>query len=266
MREFGVIIDLDGTLIHKGKATLGAKEFIDSLKRNDIPFRIITNSVGRTQSELSDKASMVGIDIDECLIFNPITALDKYLVDNEIDSFLFVGPSKIESNLSVESRVEEEPEFIILSGLEEVNYDTLNEVFVYLKGGAKLLTMSRSEYYIANEGLKLDTGAFTRMLEYHAKDKALLFGKPSSELFDAAIKDMELEASTVCVIGDDVLTDIKGAKECGLNSILVRTGKYQVEDELIEEPGMVVNSLVELLDDLDEEEPRFWKASALTNS
>lgn len=248
MKEYGVIIDLDGTLIHKGKATTGARELIEYLKIEKIPFRVITNSVSRTLAELSATSSMVGLKIDDSLFLNPIIALNRFLEDNAIESYYFVGPSKVGESLTVTSRFDECPEYIVLSGMEEVDYSLLNKLFGYIKQGAKLLTMSRSEFYITENSPMLDTGAFTRMLEYHAECEAVLFGKPSGELFTAAIKGMGLNSSTVMVIGDDVLTDIKGAKEFGLSSVLVRTGKYQKDDELIEEPYLVVNNLLEVID------------------
>lgn len=250
MNNLGLIIDMDGTLIHKGKANKGAVELIDYLKEKGIPFRIITNSVGRTATELSLKMMKVGIKIDGSFFFNPIVALDRYLVENEVSSYIFIGPNKIENTLSVEACYDGTPEYIILSGLEKTNYEQMNKLFQYVKHGAKLLSMSRSEYYIAEEGLMLDTGAFTRLLEYHTNNEALLFGKPSSELFMAAIEDMGLDKKDVCVIGDDVMTDIKGANTFGIDSVLVRTGKYQVKDELIEEPGKIVDSLLEVVEQI----------------
>lgn len=247
MCEYGIIIDLDGTLMDKGMATKGSREFIEYLKLKDVPFRVITNSVGRTQEELAKAVEEVGIEIDKSLFLNPIKALDRYLIDNEIKSYYFVGPKKIEDSLSVKSEFIDFPDYIILSGLEEADYDLLNKLFNYLKQGSKLLTMSRSEYYIAVDGLKLDTGAFTRMLEFHSENEAILFGKPSAELFLAALTGMKLDIKKVLVIGDDVLTDIKGAKEFGLHTVLVKSGKYQDGDETLEKPDIILNDLNELI-------------------
>ena len=251
MKAFGVIIDLDGTLIHKGEATTGAKALIDFLNEQNIPFRVVTNSVGRTPEELSAKIKAVGIEIGEHLFLNPIVALNRYIKDNAVESYYFVGQKKISDLLAVRPKFDGFPEYIILSDLEQSDYAQLNQLFVYLKQGAKLLTMSMSEYYIAEGGLKLDTGAFTRMLEYHAESKAILFGKPSEELFNVAVEGMGLDSSSVVVIGDDVLTDVKGAKAFGLGSVLVRSGKYQKEDEFIDTPNLVVNNLLELVDALN---------------
>lgn len=167
MKKHGVIVDLDGTLIHKGKATDGASDFIEYLRSQKIPFRVITNSVGRTQKELSEKMKNVGIEISEEMFLNPITVLNRFIEKNKVHS----------------------------------DYILLNRVFRYLKQGAKLITMSNSEYYITENGPMLDTGAFTRMFEQHAKSKTILFGKPSKKLFLLALEEMNLDSSQAIVVG-----------------------------------------------------------------
>jgi HAD superfamily hydrolase (TIGR01458 family) len=247
MKKYGIIIDLDGTLIHKGKATDGASDFIEYLRSQKIPFRVITNSVGRTQKELSEKVKNVGIEISEEMFLNPITALNHFIEKNKVHSYYFVGPKIIEESLAIASTFEGIPDYVIFSGFENSDYILLNRVFRYLKQGAKLITMSNSEYYITENGPMLDTGAFTRMFEQHAKSKSILFGKPSKKLFLLALEEMNLESSQAIVVGDDVLTDVKGAKALGLYSVLVKTGKYQQDDETKEYPDMLVNTLRDLV-------------------
>jgi len=50
-------------------------------------------------------------------------------------------------------------------------------------------------------------------------------GKPAREFFDSAITSLGLTADQVLVVGDDVLTDVTGARNAGARSALVKTGK-----------------------------------------
>jgi hypothetical protein len=52
--------------------------------------------------------------------------------------------------------------------------------------------------------------------------------------------------------------------EYGLYSVLVRTDKYQVGDELKEEPHFTYNSLMEIVDAIDVEYPRFFLSATRT--
>jgi len=202
-KKYGVIIDLDGTLMHKGEATKGAKAFIEFLTDSDILFRVLTNGVGKSPKELSGKLSRLGITIEENKFINPITVLNRFIEANKVKSYFFVGQKKIESLLAIESNFEDTPEYVILSDLEDSDYECLNKIFGYLKQGAKLITMSQSEYYITKEGPRLDTGAFSRMLEIHANENAILFGKPDRKMLDEASTQMKLLAENVIVIDDE---------------------------------------------------------------
>lgn len=75
----------------------------------------------------------------------------------------------------------------------------------------------------------LDSGAFTFVLEKATGQLALVTGKPAPEIFKNAVTSINLNKSEVIVVGDDVLTDIQGAKNAGLIGYLVATGKFKPE-------------------------------------
>lgn len=56
-------------------------------------------------------------------------------------------------------------------------------------------------------------------------------GKPSREFFASTMwEDVDTEA--ICMIGDDIVADINGARDAGVGTtILVQTGKYRRGDE-----------------------------------
>ena len=51
------------------------------------------------------------------------------------------------------------------------------------------------------------------------------------------------------MIGDDIISDIKGAKDFGIQSIQVKTGKFQKEDcsNKFIQPDQRIDSIVNLL-------------------
>lgn len=71
-------------------------------------------------------------------------------------------------------------------------------------------------------------GAFILGLEAAAGQAAVVTGKPSAVFFQAALDALGICASEALVVGDDVLTDIAGARGSGLASVLVRTGKGEM--------------------------------------
>jgi ribonucleotide monophosphatase NagD (HAD superfamily) len=79
----------------------------------------------------------------------------------------------------------------------------------------------------SNQGKNADTGAFLSLLEYASNTKATLLGKPAPDFFMTEIDRLTLTPQEVCIVGDDITTDIKGATSIEAKSILVKTGKYQ---------------------------------------
>jgi ribonucleotide monophosphatase NagD (HAD superfamily) len=52
------------------------------------------------------------------------------------------------------------------------------------------------------------------------------------------------------MVGDDVLGDVVGATDAGLQGCLVRTGKYQAGDEKhLNEDSLVIDSIADLIED-----------------
>jgi len=47
------------------------------------------------------------------------------------------------------------------------------------------------------------------------------------------------------MIGDDIVSDVGGAQNCGIQGILVRTGKYRLSDE--NHPKVTPNRIVDNL-------------------
>jgi ribonucleotide monophosphatase NagD (HAD superfamily) len=78
--------------------------------------------------------------------------------------------------------------------------------------------------------------------------EAVYLGKPSSYVFDLALKTMGLEKSEVVMVGDKVSTDVVGAKAFGFRSVLLRTGEFD-ERELLGgiEPDVMLDSITEVL-------------------
>ena len=57
---------------------------------------------------------------------------------------------------------------------------------------------------------------------------------------------MELDKNEVIMVGDDIISDILGAKSCFLKTCLVKTGKFKESDLLKAKPDFVINSIADL--------------------
>ena len=64
----------------------------------------------------------------------------------------------------------------------------------------------------------------------------------------AVLSDLKLMPEQVVMVGDDLVHDIYGAQELNIFGVLVKTGKYQKEDELnkYSQPEIRINSFKDL--------------------
>ena len=93
-----------------------------------------------------------------------------------------------------------------------------------------MVALGMTRYWRAEDGLRLDAGAFVRALEYAAGRTAVVVGKPDPTFYATAVDALGLEAGQVVMVGDDIHTDVEGAQRAGLTGVLVRTGKFSASD------------------------------------
>jgi HAD superfamily hydrolase (TIGR01458 family) len=106
----------------------------------------------------------------------------------------------------------------------------------------------RNRWWQTSHGPLLDAGAYVAGLEYAAGVEAEVVGKPSRAYFEAALADIGAGPAGAVMVGDDVESDIGGAKAAGMRAILVRTGKFREETLAAAEvePDGVVDSIADV--------------------
>ena len=96
--------------------------------------------------------------------------------------------------------------------------------------------------------IEAGTGAILSFIETASHTKPLLMGKPYPEMYQMALQRMNLSLSDALMIGDLLITDIKGAVDIGMDSALVLTGMTTRDD--VEKSPVKPTYLVETLEEL----------------
>jgi ribonucleotide monophosphatase NagD (HAD superfamily) len=78
--------------------------------------------------------------------------------------------------------------------------------------------------------------------------RAAICGKPAPAFFEAGLRLLGVPAARAAMVGDDVLSDVMGAKAVGCSGVLVRTGKYREGDERRGAPDVVLDRLGDVPD------------------
>src|SRR5205823_587410 len=125
----------------------------------------------------------------------------------------------------------------------------LREAGHRLRFGTNATTRSKADLAarLQARGIELD-------LEAVQTTAATVLGKPSAAYFDAACRALDAEPSMTWMVGDDLETDVAGARGVGMRAVLVRTGKFRpdaVETSRIRPDG-IVSSIASLPEWLEE--------------
>lgn len=235
-RADGVLLDLDGTVYQEWQAIPGAAEAIAALRHAGVPFRFTTNTTRRPRSMLAEQLTGMGIPAWADEILSAPAAAAEWLRGQ--------GISRIHLLLAAATREEfadfvlddRAPEAVVVGDLgEDWTFPILNQAFRCLMAGAALLAVQRNRYWHTgghtDGGLSLDAGPFVAALEYGSGKTATLVGKPSPAFFAAAAHQLGVSPDRIAVVGDDLESDVAGARAAGMIGVAVRTGKYRPQDE-----------------------------------
>ncbi|WP_105615880.1 TIGR01458 family HAD-type hydrolase [Vallitalea okinawensis] len=244
-----IIFDLNGTLYEKGVAINGSNETIRKLREHNYHLSFITNTDGRSIKDVYQRVLKKGLDVKEEEIYTPVSAVKVFIEQNNDKLFYPLVTDDVFESLVGVNRNVNNPDYVVIGDFcDKVSFEEINKVFRMIKNGAKIIALSKTLWYIDVDGYSINTGAFVKMFEIACESEAILMGKPSKDFFYMGLKRTNSQPENTLVIGDDIKTDILGAKNIGATAALVKTGVYH-EDTLkssLVQPDFVIDNINDL--------------------
>jgi len=248
----GFLIDLDGVLYTGDRAIDGAQQAIDLLTEKKYQFRFVSNTTRRCRETIAKRLHGLGFEIEEAAIFTPTRAAIARMNAAGKQRCLLLTTGDVHKDFEQwcdrNAKLGNIDYVVIGDAGERMTYDTLNSAFRAVNAGAEIIALEKDRYWMASDGLMLSAGPFVAALEFATGKTAAVLGKPSRQFFDMALHDMNLPADQVAMIGDDIITDIAGARKAGMKTVLVRTGKF-TQDRLngaVIKPTYVIDSIARI--------------------
>src|SRR5215210_755221 len=248
-----ILVDIDGVLHVSGEPIAGAAEGIERLRADEHALRFVTNNTTRARARLAEELRAIGVPLEEEEIETTPLAAGKLMAGQRVLALVMAAiRSDLELNATL---VDSDADVVLLGGADETeetqsvfSYSNLSRAFAELENGARLVCLHRNRWWQTSRGPLLDAGAFVAGLEYASGVEAEVVGKPSRAYFEAALAGLNARPEDAVMVGDDVESDIGGAKAVGMRGVLVRTGKYT--DEGLEradpKPDAVLDSVADL--------------------
>src|SRR5688500_16986481 len=99
----GLLVDVDGTLVDRGRIVPGAVEALERLARRGVAHRFVTNTTSRPRSALVAELAAMGHGVDPESIFTAPRAARDYLVSRGLTrAMMLVRPALVEDFEGVE--------------------------------------------------------------------------------------------------------------------------------------------------------------------
>jgi len=220
-----LLIDLDGVLRITGKPAYNLIEFLNFIEQNKIPACILSNSTISNSEQVYKFFQSNDIEI-KIPIITAIDAAYDYIKVNYKKVAVYVSENA--TDMFKDFLDYEDPEAVLIGDIgDSWNYKLMQIIFEYLRKGSILIAAHKNKFWKKKgNGIQLDAGPFIHALEYAASTDAVLIGKPTKLYFKSALSKIGFsEDQNFIMIGDDLDTDIKGAKKLDAETILILTGK-----------------------------------------
>tara|TARA_Y100000590_G_scaffold137817_1_gene157808 strand:+ start:873 stop:1691 length:819 start_codon:yes stop_codon:yes gene_type:complete len=223
-------IDLWG-VVHNGiQLYPGAIEVLKRLTNLKKRFVLISNAPRPSKSV---EKYLLNLKMDKGLIQNIFTSGEaaKHILKKNIygKKFYHLGPQR-DNDLIVGFEKNKKDikkcDFILCTGLFEKEETSLEYYKRLLKNYVKLVMICTNPDLIVHRGLKSEYCAGT-IAEIFKKlgGKVVYFGKPYPDIYKFCIKKNE----KILAIGDNIRTDIKGANNMKVDSLLITNGIHKEE-------------------------------------
>ncbi len=250
---FGFLVDMDGVIYRGSELIPGAKDFIERLLEEHVPFLFLTNNSQRTRRDVAIKLTRMGIDITERHVFTCAMATARFLAKQKPHGTAYViGEGGLlqalhENGYAV---VDKSPDYVVVGEARTITLEMLERAVDLILGGAKLIGTNLDPNCPTQTGTRPGCGATLAYLEAATGKKAFSLGKPSPVMLRMARKELALTTSQTIMIGDTMETDILGGVQMGYRTVLVLSGGTQRSDlqNFAYCPGLVLRSVEELAD------------------
>jgi len=226
------LFDLDGVLL-KGKESpvkIGGVRIFEKIRSQGKKLTIVTNNSTDTVQTVLGRLRAQGIDVGDDEIITSARLTAEYVAKKYPKATYFlVGEKGLAEELDRLGlrRTRGRSAGVVVVGLDRhLTYAKLDRAVMIAKGGAAIVAAHSARLYMSRKGPAITVGPILKAVESGSGKRGFSVGKPAPLIFETAMKRAGCTRKETVMIGDQEDTDVEGANNAGIDSILVRTGVY----------------------------------------
>lgn len=223
-----IFFDLDGVVYLGDTLIPGADETIAKLRETH-KVGFITNNASRTCSEFADKLTLLNIPTKEDEVISTpgvlVSSIKKILpATKRVLTIASSGVKEllIEAGYEIVVNHNQAPDLVVNGLCKNLTWEDLAEASYAIQCGTEWWATNLDPVLPTNHGFAPGNGSIIALLNVVTGKMPRDFGKPNRQIFDHAIE--QFSAKQPLFVGDTLSTDILGAQNAQIDSVLVLTG------------------------------------------
>ena len=223
------LLDLDGVVYIGPDAVEGAAGRLEEASAAGMHLAYVTNNASRPPREVARHLSALGIPASEQDVVTSAQAAARMLAEMlEPGSPVFVigGPGLFEAldeqGLRPVQSIDDEPVAVVSGFYGDLLWRTVTDGAILVKNGLPWVASNLDFTVPTPRGNGLGNGVLVEVVARYAGREPQVAGKPLPPLFEETRR--RVGGARPLVVGDRLDTDIEGAHNAGLDSLLVLTG------------------------------------------
>jgi glycerol-1-phosphatase len=230
-----LMFDLDGVVYVDGRAVPHAAESIAAARRGGAHVAFITNNASRTPEQVSSHLTELGVAAEPHDVVTSSQAAARLLRDahGEGARIAFLGADGLvealrEAGLEPVEVGDDRAAAIVSGYAPDVRWRVIMRAATLIRNGLPWTATNTDLSLPTGDGLAPGHGLLVRLISDFAEVEPVVAGKPQRPLLDETRR--RVQGEDPLMVGDRLDTDISGAHNAEVDSLLVMTGVTSLAD------------------------------------
>lgn len=236
------MLDLDGVVYIGGAAVVGAPEHLETAREHGLRLAFVTNNASRSPTTVAAHLTEIGVPAVTADVVTSAQAAARVLVDRLGSGarVVMLGAAGLDEALREAGLepvgVEDEAEALVTGYGPDVLWRDIMRAAVLVRGGLWWVASNTDMTIPTAFGSAPGHGVLVDMLRRFTEVEPAIAGKPARPLLDETVR--RVGGRRPLMVGDRLDTDILGARNADVPSLLVMTGVTGLDELVGAEPGV----------------------------
>lgn len=245
------VLDMDGTVYLSDDLIEGSLDFVYKVRELGKDFVFFTNNASKVPAAYVEKLAGMGLTVEPNDVMTAGDVTAEYIKTYYPGKRVYLNGTKLlmeDFRAKGIQLVEEDPDVAVQSFDFDMDYDRMEKICRFVRGGVPFLATHPDFNCPTADGFIPDCGAMCALITASTGVEPRYLGKPQAETLEMVLKIKGAAKEEVAFVGDRIYTDVATGVNNGARGFLVLTGEADMQTvaESTVEPDCIFASLYEM--------------------